>query len=202
MFLPELSFAGVKLHDEELFLGPNVELTRVLLQDNPVYLDLVLPGATRPKVRICFPMVGTTRVYAEEVINDANLVGDFSESFNRRTNRPYTTVDYRFGMELKVMMFFCWLDEALHQDRQDKYNIANYIILNCSSGHSGVLIRAIRGTDQTPISEKRVEIFYFDTGNDYAFAAKWRGHPNTKLIARFVPEGAGTAELRWVSQPL
>lgn len=199
MYLPELSFAPARLHGEELFLGPNSELTRVLLQGNPVYLNLVLPGATQPKVRICFPKVGTTWVFTGTEMRAIDLVGEFTESDGVPT---YTPVEYRYGMELKPWMFFRWLDFALGQSRCDSDNIVNYSILNCSSGHTGVLIRIIRGSDRVLIAQEWMEIYYFSTGNDFDFPAKWRKHPNTRLIARFVPRDAGTSRLWWASEPL
>ncbi len=197
MLLPELSFATAKLHGEELFLGPNVELTRVLLQGNPVYLDLILSGATQPKVRLCFPEVGTTWVYANGKVSPINLIGEHTKPGGLPL---YAPVEYRYGMELKPWMFYCWLDKDLAPMRYHEDNIINYSILNCSSGHAGALIRIIRHANRTIIGNEWMEIYYFDTGNDYDFAAKWREHSNTKLIACFVPEGALTAELRWVPQ--
>ncbi len=197
MRLPELSFAPAQLYGNELFLGPNRELTRVLAQGNPVYLNLLLPGTTRPTVRIGFPEVGTTWVYADASNPKEGLVGQFTEGGGQPFN---TEIKYRYGMELTPWMFFCWLGQELALQRSRQHNIVNYIVPNCSSGHAGILIRILRGADRAEIAREWMEIYRFSTGNDFCFHARWREDPNTQLIARYVPESAGTAELRWVPE--
>lgn len=199
MFLPELSFNTARLHKKELFLGPNRELTRVLLQGNPVYLDLILPGATQPKVRICFPEVGTTWVYANRKVSPTNLIGEHTKPGGLPL---YTPVEYRYGMELKPWMFFCWLDKDFATMRRHEDKMVNYSVLNCSSGHAGVLIRIIHHANRAVIDKEWMEIYHFDMGNYYGFPAKWREHPNTKLIARFVPRYTNTHELWWAPEKL
>ncbi len=194
MFLPEMSFTRAHLYREELFLNSNRELTNVLVQGNPVFFDIIMPGATQPKVRICFPEVGTAWVYANGEISSINLVG---ESTKKDGLPLYTQVEYRFGMEMKAWLFFAYLPRELAESRYDEDNIVNYSILNSSSGHGGVLVRIVHGKDRTSIEREWMEIYAFDMGNDTEFHLKWRNHPNTKLIARFVPNGAGTSQLRW-----
>lgn len=199
MILPELTFKKWHLYKEELFLGANYELAQVLVQGNPVYLDLLLPGATQPRIRICFPEVDTAWVYAETETKNVYLVG---ESTKQNGLPLHTSVEYRYGMELKPWLFFVYLPQTLAVQQTNEDNIVNYSILNCSSGCSGVLVRIKRHKHRSLLRKEWLEIYSFNMGNDTEFHSRWQTHPNTKLIARFVPDKVETPQLHWISQVL
>lgn len=193
MFLPELSFALAVLDHEQLYLGPNRELNNVVTQFNPVYLILVLPGATEPQVHICFPAPGVTRVYNRRIHQDSMIKEDSEEYLPKAP----TEINYRYGMQLKPWMFFCWLDAETKEQRSKRNNIVNYIVLNCMSGHSGVVISVFRTHDASDKHMEWMEIHHFEMGNDLDFFQRWQVHPHTRLLARFTPRGVGTPELTW-----
>lgn len=196
MFLPELTFADAEMRGEEIYLAPNSELARVLIQGNPSYMRLMLPGLNE-YVHIGFPETGEVLVYEHGLSTDGICcgIGRNGEEVHKRS------VQYRYGMELKPWLLFAYLPQTMAEARAKSDNIINYTVLNCASGHSGVIIRITRHADRDKLPEERLEIYRFDMGSDSGFASKWRGHQNTRLLARFAPISAGTPRLTWVLEP-
>ena len=192
--LPEIELELSGIHNDELFFDDNHELMHGLVQKNPVYLALDLPGL-QTQVFICFPAPCTTRIYAGR-IHKTNLVGEVADKYN--IYEAPQDVSYRYGMRIVPWMFYSLLDPETHKLRAERDNIVNYTVLNSNVGHCGVLIRVFREHDFSKKWREWFEIYHFDTGNDYQFAEKWRDDPNTKMVARFVTEiGHASHQRTW-----
>ena len=189
MHLPQLQLRQKKYGGEEIFFDTDQELMRVLAQDNPVYLVLILPGLVT-KVVICFPTQTITRVYA---VDDRRqyFIGESSEDEHPIWTAP-AEVDYRYGMELLPWMFL----GDLNRDTSVKHgHIVNYIVLNCCVGRKGVNIRLFRSHGGREKEKEWLEIHQFSTGNEYHFAEEWK--KQSRMIARFVPNDIRSPGMTW-----
>lgn len=196
MLLPEPTFKFSLTETEELFSAPNREISGVLNQGNPVYFKLDLPGILLP-VHICFPAPRVTRVYSGDICK-TNLVGEKTDQF--ASEGVPDKVHYRYGMRIVPWMFLCWIDLEMMGHRSRMNNIINYVLINGTYGHDGVLVRVDRRHLPADRNEESMEVYSFSMGNDSCFVSRWRGDPNTKMLARFVPQGANTNKLIWLPQ--
>lgn len=199
--LPEISFNFSEVHDGEVFFDCSDELRSVLGQRNAVYLDLQTPGLLTV-VRVAFPALFATRL----LVGGLEIVGGFSrrKEFKHLVTHQGSSyfsiprkVKYRYGMKLLPWMFDGWIPFEIRK-KIGRDVIANYIVLNGSSGHCGVLIRIDRREKR---EEESMEIFAISTGNKYQFAEKWRKDSHTKLLARFVPQDLGS-HIAWTPEPV
>lgn len=191
--LPEIGLKLSGIYQDELFFAPNCELVEVLAQKNPVFLVLELPGMLT-QVLVCFPKPCTTRIYAGRIRKN-DLVGEVADK--HQIYKAPNLVQYRYGVRLLPWMFFGWLDPETKRRRVERDNVVNYSVLNSVVGHTGVLIRVSCKHDFRERDQEYFEIYHFSTGNDYHFAERWRDDPNTRMIARFVPEKANTSQPIW-----
>ena len=189
MHFPQLKLRQKKYGGEEIFFDADQELMRVLAQDNPVYLVLILPGLVT-KVVICFPTQTITRVYA---VDDRRqyFIGESSEDEHPIWTAP-AEVDYRYGMELLPWMF---LGDLNRDTSVEHGHIVNYIVLNCCVGRKGVNIRLFRSHGGREKEKEWLEIHQFSTGNEYHFAEEWK--KQSRMIARFVPNDIRSPGMTW-----
>ena len=189
MHFPQLQLRQKKYGGEEIFFDTDQELMRVLAQDNPVYLVLILPGLVT-KVVICFPTQTITRVYA---VDDRRqyFIGESSEDEHPIWTAP-AEVDYRYGMELLPWMF---LGDLNRDTSVEHGHIVNYIVLNCCVGRKGVNIRLFRSHGGREKEKEWLEIHQFSTGNEYHFAEEWK--KQSRMIARFVPNDIRSPGMTW-----
>lgn len=178
MYLPQVHLFQKRYPSEEIFFETDQELMRVLIQGNPVYLVLDLPGLIT-KIIVCFPAPTITRIYAV----NGKYHCFIAESLSRYN--IYTAPDqvkYRYGMQLLPWMFLGDLNDDIPIDQS---HIVNYIVLNCGVGHEGINIRILRSQRGQQKNEEWLEIHQFSTGNEYHFSEEWK--KQSRMIARFVP---------------
>lgn len=190
MYLPEPSFQQAHYGSKEIFFNTSRELVWVLMQGNPVYLVLNLPGLVT-SVSVCFPAPTITRVYAKSDRHTC-FIGESEDPFPTWT--APIEVSYRYGMSFCPWMFVGHLNDRksipVGQDQ-----IVNYIVSNCSVGHQGVNIRLLRSHNGREKEREWLEIYQFDTGNEYHFAEELEKH--RRLIARFVVDDLHRPDMTW-----
>lgn len=188
MYLPQLSLFQKRYGGDEIFFDTDQMLMHVLMQTNPVYLVLDLPGM-ETKIVVCFPAPTVTRIYATS--------GKYSYFIGESEDRhPIWTasakVNYRYGMSLLPWMFLGYLDKDIPVEQD---HVVNYIVLNCSVGRQGVNIRLLRTLGDKEKKKEWLEIHQFHTGSEYRFAEEWK--KQNRIIARFVPDDIQSATMTW-----
>ncbi|OGF63801.1 hypothetical protein A2Z53_02275 [Candidatus Giovannonibacteria bacterium RIFCSPHIGHO2_02_42_15] len=99
---------------------------------------------------------------------------------------------YKYGMR-----FLPWMAvQRIEEIKRDEDKIFNYIVENCSSGFSGVLVRFFDVVEpQTNRSDEWLEVYHFDTGDESNFQAKWK--KGAKQLLRCVPRNPGSNGMSW-----
>lgn len=190
MYLPQLSLFQKRYGGDEIFFDTDQTLMHVLMQNNPVYLVLELPGL-ETKIVVCFPAPTTTRVYADAASGRRSYFIGESEGKHPIWTAP-AKVNYRYGMSLLPWMFLGYLDKDILVDQD---HVVNYIVLNCGVGRQGVNIRLHRTLGGKKKRDEWIEIHQFHTGSEYHFAEEWK--KQSRMITRFVPDDIQSSSMTW-----
>lgn len=181
--LPELEYSAAGDTKDGIFFKTNEELRRVLVQGNPVYLALDLPGMLT-QVIVCFPAPRAIRIYGKRIRHGATFfLGEVIDGYTKRSLPQ--DVQYRYGMRFVPWMFIRALPPHVSPEKD---HLVNYIVTNSDVGYSGVLLRVFRSFHGERKESEWLEIRHFNTGNEYLFFREENWREEGQLLTRLIPE--------------